>query len=333
MHTPRTRGPMHTPRRRSASPHIDRLRPLTPSARALLQSLPPCASRGHFASRPMAVARLAERAQRTGSFAGLTKRTQPAERNRQLSRRLAERTRRADQSPFARRTRQPVPLCLGEPDHAHRHDLSQTNPRAQTRRGDEPDRADQARKAATQPCGIMAKRTGEAAHVRLGGNGRLGRTNPEAAARTKPVHSPSRLNPPTRLSVENSPVFFLLFTGKPIFALAAVVPALSLREDQSVAEPRSERTRGAKLTRQPGYFGRTNPRRQAGQHLAKRSQGAAPSRPWPNKPKGHRVTISAKRTQAADQSASSPNEPDEQPSQSCFRQMNPRCSPVPVWAK
>jgi hypothetical protein len=48
---------------------------------------------------------------------------------------------------------------------------------------------------------------------------------------------------------------------------------------------RSERTRGAKLTRQPGYFGRTNPRRQPGQHLAKRSQGAARSRLWPNKPK------------------------------------------------
>ena len=95
-------------------------------------------------------------------------------------------------------------------------------------------------------------------------------------------------------------------------------------------EPRSERTRGAKLTRQPGYFGRTNPRRQPGQHLAKRSQGAARSRLWPNKAKGHRVTISAKRTQAADQSASSPNEPDEQPSRSCFRQKNPGCSPVPI---
>ena len=310
MHTPRTRGPMHTPRRRSASPHIDRLRPLTPSARALLQSLPPCASRGHFASRPMAVARLAERAQRTGSFAGLTKRTQPAERNRQLSRRLAERTRRADQSPFARRTRQPVPLCLGEPDHAHRHDLSQTNPRAQTRRGDEPDRADQARKAATQACGIMAKRTGEAAHVRLGGNGRLGRTNPEAAARTKPVPSPSRLNPPTRLSVENSPVFFLLFTGKPIFALAVVVPVLSLRKDQSVAKAAGRKEPAARSSRDSRAI------------LAERTQGGRPVSIWPNDPKGQPGHACGQTNPRGTESRFRPNEPKLRTSPR-LRQTNP----------
>jgi hypothetical protein len=68
------RGPMRTPKRRSASAHIGRLRPLTLSARTLLQSLPPCARRGHFATRTMAVARLDGRAQRTAAFAGLAKR-------------------------------------------------------------------------------------------------------------------------------------------------------------------------------------------------------------------------------------------------------------------
>jgi hypothetical protein len=262
---------MHTPKRRSASPHIGRLRPLNPSARTPLQSLPPCAHRGYFAKRPMAVARLGGRAQRTASFAGLAKRTQPAERNRQLSRWLAERTRQPDRSPSARprdSRRRFVQVNRGR--HigtmwAKRTQDEVTNPIARIRQEKPPRR----------PAVLWPNEPERPPHVRLGGNGRLGRTNPEAAARTKPVHSPSRLNPPTRLSVENSPVFFLLFTGKPIFALAAVVPALSLREDQSVAEPRSERTRGAKLTRQPGYFGRTNPRRQPSQHLAKRSQGAA----------------------------------------------------------
>jgi hypothetical protein len=262
---------MHTPKRRSASPHIGRLRPLNPSARTPLQSLPPCAHRGYFAKRPMAVARLGGRAQRTASFAGLAKRTQPAERNRQLSRWLAERTRQPDRSPIARprdSRRRFVQVNRGR--HigtmwAKRTQDEVTNPIARIRQEKPPRR----------PAVLWPNEPERPPHVRLGGNGRLGRTNPEAAARTKPVHCPSRLNPPTRLSVENSPVFFLLFTGKPIFALAAVVPALSLREDQSVAEPRSERTRGAKLTRQPGYFGRTNPRRQPSQHLAKRSQGAA----------------------------------------------------------
>jgi hypothetical protein len=262
---------MHTPKRRSASPHIGRLRPLNPSARTPLQSLPPCAHRGYFAKRPMAVARLGGRAQRTASFAGLAKRTQPAERNRQLSRWLAERTRQPDRSPIARprdSRRRFVQVNRGR--HigtmwAKRTQDEVTNPIARIRQEKPPRR----------PAVLWPNEPERPPHVRLGGNGRLGRTNPEAAARTKPVHSPSRLNPPTRLSVENSPVFFLLFTGKPIFALAVVAPVLSLRKDQSVAKARSERTRGAKLTRQPGYFGRTNPRRQPSQHLAKRSQGAA----------------------------------------------------------
>jgi hypothetical protein len=156
------------------------------------------------------------------------------------------------------------------------------------------------------------------------------RTQRQAAARTKPVPSPSRLNPPTRLSVEKSPVFFLLFTGKAIFyARCGCARSQPSKGPIRRKSRRSERTRGAKLTRQPGYFGRTNPRRQPGQHLPNDPKGqpghacgqtnqGTESRFRPNEPK---VRASP---------ASSPNEPDEQPSRSCFRQMNPRCSPVPV---
>jgi hypothetical protein len=267
---------MHTPKRRSASPHIGRLRPLNPSARTPLQSLPPCARRAgilpsdrwqspvwasepigqpHFPlwpdepSQPNAI---------SGSVAGW-----PNEPDRQISRRLPDEPDRRPRFVQANRIRHIGTIWAKRTQDTKQDDV--TSPIARIRQ----------RKPPHEPAVLWPNEPERPPHVRLGGNGRLGRTNPEAAARTKPVHSPSRLNPPTRLSVENSPVFFLLFTGKPIFALAAVVPALSLREDQSVAEPRSERTRGAKLTRQPGYFGRTNPRRQPSQHLAKRSQGAA----------------------------------------------------------
>jgi hypothetical protein len=129
------------------------------------------------------------------------------------------------------------------------------------------------------------------------------RTQRQAAARTKPVPSPSRLNPPTRLSVENSPVFFLLFTGKPIFALAAVVPVLSLREDQSVA-------------RAP--IGK-NPRREA---------HATAGLFWPNEPKetarsafGQTIPRGSPVTPVAKQSQGAPSHD--------FGQTNPSCGPVP----
>ena len=307
---------MHTPKRRSASPHIGRLRPLNPSARTPLQSLLPCARRGHFAKRPMAVTCLGERVRTDG-----------------LSRWLAERTRRADQSPFARRTRRVVPVCPGEPAQAHRHDLGQTNPRYQTRRRDEPDCADQATKAAARACGIMAKRTGEAAPLQGGQKCQIAQNEPSAAARATPVPSPYRLNPRTRLLVENSPVFFLLFTGRPIFALAVVVPVLSLRKDQPAQSRRSERTRGGELTRQPGCFGRTNPTISPTHYiLAKRTRGGSP------------VTPVAKQTQGAPSQDFSQTNPSGRQSARLrqtnpgatepliFPQTNPRCSPVPVWA-
>ena len=153
----------------------------------------------------------------------------------------------------------------------------------------------------------MAKRTGEAAHVRLGGNGRLGRTNPEAAARTKPVPSPSRLNAPTRLPVENSPVFFLLFTGMSIFALAAVVPILSFKGPI--------RRKSRRLEKKPRFGGHAA----SGLFWPNEPKEAARSAFGQTIPRGSPVTPVAKQTQAADQSASSPNEPDEQPSRSCFR--------------
>ena len=134
----------------------------------------------------------------------------------------------------------------------------------------------------------------------------------------------------TRLSVENSPVFFLLFTGKSIFALAAVVPVLSLRKDQSVAKAAGrKRTRGAEPTLTPGCFGRTNPRRQPksafGQTIprgspvtpvAKQTQGAPSHDFGQTNPSGRPVRAFAKRTRG-------------QPSP-LLRKTNPRCSPVPV---
>jgi hypothetical protein len=291
---------MDTAPRGSASPRIDRLRALTPSARAVLQSLPACASSGHFAKRMMATRAFG----RTGPTDGLI-------------RRLAERTRRADRSPFVRSTRPPAPVCPGKPDQAHRHDLGQTNPRYQTRRRHEPDRADQATKAATRACGIMAKRTGEAAHVRLGGNGRLGRTNPEAAARTKPVPSPSRLNAPTLLPVENSPVFFLLFTGRPIFALAAVVPILSFKGPIRRKSRRLEGGRGSAPTLPPGCFGRTNPRVTQATIWPNEPKEAARSAFGQTNPSCRPVRVFAKRTRGATEPL-------------VFPQTNPRCSPVSV---
>jgi hypothetical protein len=260
---------MHTPERRSASPHIGRLRPLNPSARTPLQSLPPCARRQHFAKRPMAVTCLGERAQ-------------PGELNQQLSRWLAERTRRADQSPFARRTRRVVPVCPGEPAQAHRHDLGQTNPRYQTRRRDEPDCADQATKAAARACGIMAKRTGEAAPLQGGQKCQIAQNEPSAAARATPVPSPYRLNPRTRLLVENSPVFFLLFTGRPIFALAVVVPVPSFEKINRRKAAGQKELAAGNSRDSPAVLAERTQRSAQPTILAKRSQGAAQSGLWPN---------------------------------------------------
>jgi hypothetical protein len=128
------------------------------------------------------------------------------------------------------------------------------------------------------------------------------RTQRQAAARTKPVPSPSRLNPPTRLSVEKSPVFFLLFTGKAIFMLAAVVPVLSLRKDQSVAKAAGRKEPAARSSRDSRAI------------LAERTQGGSPVSICRTIPRGSPVTPVAKQTRA--------------PSHD-FGQMNPSCGPVP----
>jgi hypothetical protein len=306
---------MHTPKRRSASPHIGRLRPLNPSARTPLQSLPPYANRGHFAKRPMAVTCLGERAQGTASFPALARRAQSAERNQQLSSWSAERTRHADQSLLTRRTRQPAPVCPAEPDQAHRHDLAKRT--QDTKQDDVTSPIGQIRqeKPPRGPAVSWSKRTGEAAPLQGGQKCQIGQNQPRAAASAKPVPSPSRLNPPTRPLVENSPVFFLLFTGRPIFALAAVVPILRFRKDQSVAK--AVRGKESAVRRPRDLFGRTNPKTQPGQHLAKRTQGAPSHDFGQTNPSGRPVRVFAKRTRG-------------RPSRSSFRKTNPRCSPVPV---
>jgi hypothetical protein len=136
------------------------------------------------------------------------------------------------------------------------------------------------------------------------------RTQRQAAARTKPVPSPSRLAPPTRLSVENSPVFFLLFTGKAIFALAAVVPALSPRKDQSVAKAAGRKEPAARSSRDSRAI------------LAERTQGDSPVSIWPNDPKEQPGHACGQTNPRGTESRFRPNEPKLRTSPR-LRQPNP----------
>jgi hypothetical protein len=214
---------MDTPPRGTASPHIGRLRRLTPGVRALLQTLLPLRQQGAFRQRIRGVARLGERDERTALFPALAKRIQPAGCNRQLSRWWAERTRRADRSPIAKRTRQPPPVV-------------------QVNRG---------RHTGT----MWAKRTREAAASQMR------RTNPEAAARTKPVPSPSRLNPRTRFRLKILLYFSCCLQGGLFLRSLRLCPFSAFGKDQSVAKAAGRKeSRGEELTRRPGCFGRPNPR-------------------------------------------------------------------------
>lgn len=320
---------MHTPKRRSASPHIGRLRPLNPSARTPLQSLPPCARRAgilpsdrwqspvwasepigqpHFPlwpdepSQPNAI---------SGSVAGW-----PNEPDRQISRRLPDEPDRRPRFVQANRIRHIGTIWAKRTQDTKQDDV--TSPIARIRQRKPPHEP-----AVLWPNEPERPPTSDWAEMA------------DWAERTqRPRHARSQSLLPfgsiriLAFRLKILPYFFPVVYREPIFfARAMVVPALSLRKDHSVAKPsvgknpaaRSSRDSRAVLARRTQGsprppFGQTNPRRQPGQHLAKRSPGAAQSRLWPNKPKGRRVTISAKRTQAADQSASSPNEPEGQPS-------------------
>jgi hypothetical protein len=121
--------------------------------------------------------------------------------------------------------------------------------------------------------------------------------------------SPSWLDPPTRLAVENSPVFFLLFTGRPIFALAAVVPIRSFKGPIRCKTRRLEKKPRfgahaasglfwpAEPKGHPSHqFGQTNPRGSPVTPVAKRTRGA-PSRDFgQTNPSGRPVRVFAKRT-------------------------------------
>jgi hypothetical protein len=192
-----------------------------------------------------------------------------------LSRWLAERTRRADQSPFARRTRQAVPGCPGEPAQAHRHDLGQTNPRYQTRRRDEPDCADRQGKPPRGPAASWPIEPQRPPRCRVGRNVRLGRTNPEPRLR----HArclylvPLGLIRLLALRLKILLYFSCCLQGG-LFLRSLRLCLFAVLKDQSVAKPvRWKRSRGSAPTLPPGCFSRTNPRTQPSQHLAKRTQG------------------------------------------------------------
>jgi hypothetical protein len=274
---------MHTPKRRSASPHIGRLRPLNPSARTPLQSLPPCASGGHFAKRPMAVTCLGERAQGTASFPALARRAQSAERNQQLSSWSAERTRHADQSLLTRRTRQPAPVCPGEPDQAHRHDLAKRT--QDTKQDDVTSPIGQIRqeKPPRGPAVSWSKRTGEAAPLQGGQKCQIGQNQPRAAASAKPVPSPSRLNPPTRPLLKIPLYFSCCLQGGLFLRSLRLCPFSDFERTNPSQKPSVGKESAVRRPRD--LFGRTNPKTRPSQHLAKRTQAAALSRFRPNEPK------------------------------------------------
>ena len=273
---------MHTPKRRSASPHIGRLRPLNPSARTPLQSLPPCAHRGYFAKRPMAVARLGGRAQRTASFAGLAKRTQPAERNRQLSRWLAERTRQPDRSPIARprdSRRRFVQVNRGR--HigtmwAKRTQDEVTNPIARIRQEKPPRRP-----AVLWPNEPERPPTSDWAEMA------------DWAERTqRPRHARSQSILPLgsihllafRLKIL---LYFSCCLQGSLFLRSLRLCPLSAFEKTSPSQSPDRKEPAARSSRDSRAI------------LAERTQGGSPVSIWPNDPKGQPVTPVAKQTQGA----------------------------------
>ena len=303
---------MHTPKRRSASPHMGRLRPLNPSARTPLQSLLPCARRGHFAKRPMAGTCLGERVERTASVAGW-----PNEPDGQISRRSPGERDGWSQFVQANRIRHIGTIWAKRTQDTKQDDV--TSPIVRIRQ----------RKPPHESAVLWPNEPERPPRCRVGRNVRLGRTNPEPRHGRRlhllPLGSIRR----TRLSVENSPVFFLLFTGKAIFALAAVVPVLGLRKDQSVAKATGgKESHGAEITRRRAV-------------LADRTQGRTQVTIWPNDPKGQPGHACGQTNPRGTKSRFRPDEP-KLPTSPLLRQTNPtgspvalgktnpRCSPVPV---
>jgi hypothetical protein len=257
---------MHIPKRRSASPHIGRLRPLNPSARTPLQSLPPCArTRGHFAKRPMAVACLGERVERTASVAGW--RNEP---DGQISRRSPGERDRRSQFVQANRRRHIGTIWAKRTQDTKQDDV--TNPIARIRQGKPP----------RGPAVSWPNEPERPPRCRVGRNVRLGRTNPEP----RPRHArflyllPLGLIRLLALRLKILLYFSCCLQGG-LFLRSLRLCLFAVLKDQSVAKPVDwNRSRGSAPTLP--LFWPNEPK------------DAAESAFWPNEPKGYPVTISAK---------------------------------------
>ena len=325
---------MHTPKRRSASPHIGRLRPLNPSARTPLQSLPPCARRAgilpsdrwqspvwasepkgqpHFPlwpdepSQPNAI---------SGSVAGW-----PNEPDRQISRRLPDEPDRRPRFVQANRIRHIGTIWAKRTQDTKQDDV--TSPIARIRQRKPPHEP-----AVLWPNEPERPPTSDWAEMA------------DWAERTQRPRHARRLYLLPLGSIRilafwlKIPLYFSCCLQGGLFLRSLWLYRLSsLRKDHSVAKPSvgknpaarsSPDSRAVLARRTQGSpkppFGQTNPRRQPGQHVAKRSQGAAQSRLQPNEPK----LPTSPRLRQTNPRATEPL---------VFPQTNPRCSPVPVWAK
>ena len=236
-----------------------------------------------------------------GLIRRLAERTQPTGRNRQLSRWLAERTRRADRSPFVRSTRPPAPVCPGKPDQAHRHDLAKrtqytkqddvTSPIAQIRQ-EKPPRG---------PAVSWPNEPERPPRWRVGRNVRLGRTNPEPRHARRlyllPLGSIRVLA--FRLKIL---LYFSCCLQGGLFLHSLRLCSLS-GSQSAVGRKKAvsrKKSRGSQLTQTC---------------LAGRTQGGSPVSIWTKRSQGgNPVTPVAKQTQEA------PNDD--------FGQTNPSCRPV-----
>jgi hypothetical protein len=324
---------MDTAPRGSASPRIDRLRPLNPSARALLQSLPPCASKRHFAKRPMAVPRLGGRAQRTASFAvwpnepsqpdatGSSVAGWPNEPDGLIGRRSSDQRDRRPQFVQTNRIRHIGTIWAKRTQDTKQDDV--TSPIARIRQRKPPHEP-----AVLWPNEPERPPTSDWAEMA------------DWAERTqRPRHARSQSLLPLgsmrllafRLKIL---LYFSCCLQGRLFLRSLWLYRLSAFERTTPSQSRrSERIprRGAHAT--AGLFWPGEPMGHPSHHLAKRTQGGSPVSIWPNDPKGQPghacgqtnpscrpVRVFANRTRRATEPL-------------VFPQTNPRCSPVPVWAK
>jgi hypothetical protein len=317
---------MHTPKRRSASPHIGRLRPLNPSARTPLHSLPPCARRAgilpsdrwqspawasepkgqpHFPlwpeepSQPNAI---------SGSVAGW-----PNEPDRQISRRLPDEPDRRPRFVQANRIRHICTIWAKRTQDTKQDDV--TSPIARIRQRKPPHEP-----AVLWPNEPERPPTSDWAEMA------------DWAERTqRPRHARSQSLLPfgsiriLAFRLKILPYFSCCLQGS-LFLRALWLYRLSAFERTTPSQSRrSERIprRGAHAT--AGLFWPAEPKGHPGHHLAKRTQGGSPVSIWPNDPQGQPSHACGQTNPRGAESRFRPNEP-KLPTSPRLRQTNPRGS-------